>query len=211
MHLRGVPLQPLEIEVKFYPTDIDPVRNSIIELGADCLGRVFETNIRFEDANKNLIKKGSLLRLRKDKKTRLTFKSKPHDKDRQFKIFRELEVTVSDFSTMNMILESLGYYKEQIYEKWRETFVLDRIEFCIDTMPFGNFLEIEGEKEKIKPLADRIGLKWEKRIILSYLDLFNIIKDELNLTFSDVTFSNFKDVKVDFGKYADLFEAGLIV
>ncbi len=204
-------MQPLEIEVKFYPTDIDPVRNSIIELGADCLGRVFETNIRFEDANKNLIKKGSLLRLRKDKKTRLTFKSKPHDKDRQFKIFRELEVTVSDFSTMNMILESLGYYKEQIYEKWRETFVLDRIEFCIDTMPFGNFLEIEGEKEKIKPLADRIGLKWEKRIILSYLDLFNIIKDELNLTFSDVTFSNFKDVKVDFGKYADLFEAGLIV
>ena len=204
-------MQPLEIEVKFYPTDIDPVRNSIIELGADCLGRVFETNIRFEDANKNLIKKGSLLRLRKDKKTRLTFKSKPHDKDRQFKIFRELEVTVSDFSTMNMILESLGYYKEQIYEKWRETFVLDNIEFCIDTMPFGNFLEIEGEKEKIKPLADRIGLKWEKRSILSYLDLFNIIKDELNLTFSDVTFSNFKDVKVDFGKYADLFEAGLIV
>ena len=204
-------MQPLEIEVKFYPTDIDHVRNSIIELGADCLGRVFETNIRFEDANKNLIKKGSLLRLRKDKKTRLTFKSKPHDKGRQFKIFRELEVTVSDFSTMNMILESLGYYKEQVYEKWRETFVLNSTEFCIDTMPFGNFLEIEGEKEKIKPLADRIGLKWEKRIILSYLDLFNIIKEELNLTFSDVTFSNFKDVKVDFGKYADLFEAGLIV
>jgi len=36
----------------------------------------------------------------------------------------------------------------------------------------------------------------------------NIIKEKLNLSFPDVTFSNFKNIKVDLAKYSHLFEAG---
>lgn len=196
----------LETEVKFYLPDRKIIRNRIVELDADNMGRTFETNIVFEDLEKNLIQKKSLLRLRKDTKTTLTFKSEPIVNDNQFKIFRELEVEVSDFSTMKNILESLGFQEEQIYEKWRETFVLNDTILSLDAMPYGDFLEIEGQKEHIKKLSAKIGLPWEKRILLNYLAIFEIIREKLKLPFSDVTFSNFESIKFDIGEYLPILE-----
>ena len=201
-------MKNLEVEVKFYLADIKSVRNSLIELGADRMKRVFETNVLFEDINKSLIKKRSLLRLRKDTKTKLTFKSEPDVKDKNFKVLKELEVEVSDFSTMSLILESLDFHKERIYEKWRETFVLNDTIFCVDTMPYGNFLEIEGEKKDIKNFAHNIGFQWENRILLNYFAIYDIIKRKLNLSFSDITFENFKNIKTNLQEYLYLIEAG---
>ena len=199
-------MENLEIEVKFYLSDMDPIRDRIIELGAVSRGRVFETNIRFDDADNHLIEKKSLLRLRQDKKTILTFKSEPPFKDDQFKILRELEVEVSDFATMKHILESLGFREEQVYEKWRETFILNSTNLCLDTMPYGDFLEIEGQKDDIKKLASQIGLKWKKRILLNYLAIFDVIRQKSNLPFYDVTFSNFINIRFDLANYIDLLE-----
>lgn len=201
-------MNDLEVEVKFYLSDIPPVRDRILDLGAECKGRFFETNIRFEDENKTLKRKRSLLRLRKDASAKLTFKSPPIAPDTQFKVRRELEVEVSDFSTMNRILEELGFHKEQVYEKWRETFVLGTTHFCIDTMPYGDFLEIEGEKTEIRKLADQLDLKWEKRILTNYLAMFRTVREKLGLSFSDLTFENFKDVEPDPEKFRHLFEMG---
>ncbi|MBW2575925.1 MAG: class IV adenylate cyclase [Deltaproteobacteria bacterium] len=200
-------MENLEIEVKFYLSDMDRIRDRIIEIGAVSRGRVFETNIRFDDSDNSLIQKKSLLRLRQDTKTILTFKSEPPVKDDQFKILRELEVEVSDFTTMKNILESLGFREEQVYEKWRETFILNSANICLDTMPYGNFLEIEGQKEDIKELASQIGFKWKKRILLNYLAIFDVIKQKSNLPFYDVTFSNFINIRFDLAKYLDLIEA----
>jgi len=47
----------LEIEVKFYLSDMDYIRDRIVELGAVSMGRVLETNIRFDDADNRLIQK----------------------------------------------------------------------------------------------------------------------------------------------------------
>ncbi|RZB38340.1 MAG: adenylate cyclase, class 2 [Desulfobacteraceae bacterium Eth-SRB2] len=199
-------MENLEIEVKFYLSDMDSIRDRILELGAVSRERVFETNLRFDDADNHLIQKKSLLRLRQDTKTTLTFKSEPAFKDDQFKILRELEVEVSDFSTMKHILESLGFREEQVYEKWRETFILNHTNLCLDTMPYGDFLEIEGQKEDIKKLASQIGLKWKKRILLNYLAIFDVIRQKSNLPFYDVTFSNFINIRFDIAKYQDLLE-----
>jgi len=199
-------MENLEIEVKFYLSDMDSIRDRILEIGAVSRERVFETNLRFDDADNHLIQKKSLLRLRQDTKTTLTFKSEPAFKDDQFKILRELEVEVSDFSTMKHILESLGFREEQVYEKWRETFTLNHTNLCLDTMPYGDFLEIEGQKEDIKKLASQIGLKWKKRILLNYLAIFDVIRQKSNLPFYDVTFSNFINIRFDIAKYLDLLE-----
>ena len=199
-------MEHLEIEVKFYLSDMDSTRDRILELGAVSMGRVFETNLRFDDADNHLIEKKSLLRLRRDTKTTLTFKSEPPFKNDQFKILKELEVEVSDFTTMKHILESLGFREEQVYEKWRETFRLNSTNLCLDTMPYGDFLEIEGQKEDIKELAYRIGLKWQKRILFNYLAIFDVIKQKLNLPFYDVTFSNFINIRFDLAEYLDLIE-----
>jgi len=200
-------MEILEIEVKFYLPDMDAIRDRILELGAVSMGRIFETNLRFDDADNSLIEKKSLLRLRRDTKTILTFKSEPSFKNDQFKILKELEVEVGDFATMKHILESLGFREEQVYEKWRETFRLNNASLCLDTMPYGDFLEIEGQKEDIKKLAYQIGLTWQKRILLNYLAIFDVIKLKSNLPFYDVTFSNFLNIRFDITKYLDLLEA----
>ncbi len=123
-------------------------------------------------------------------------------------IMEQLEVEVNDFDTMHLILEALGLHHEQVYEKWRETLVLDQTQFCLDSMPYGNFLEIEGQKQDIKNFAAQLGLRLDHRILLNYLQIFEILQDKLNLDFSDVTFDNFSNVEVDLVDYLDLLVAG---
>ncbi len=81
-------MQKLEVEVKFYLADIEPIRANILELGAKSNGRVFETNIRYEDKNNSLMKKKSLLRLRQDEKVTLTLKSSPPVRSKEFKFLK---------------------------------------------------------------------------------------------------------------------------
>ena len=201
-------MKQLETEIKFYLIDLPPLRQRIINLGAQSRGRFFESNVRFEDSARTLRKKKSLLRLRRDRKVRLTYKSTPPEASSQFKIMTELEVAVSDFDTMHLILEALGFHREQIYEKWRETLVLDHTQFCLDSMPYGDFLEIEGQKQDILYFAAQLGLHWDQRILLNYLHIFEILRNNLNLNFSDVTFDNFKNIEVDLSAYLDLLVAG---
>jgi adenylate cyclase class 2 len=201
-------MEQLEIEVKFYLPDIESMRRRIIALGAESKGRVFENNIRYEDDGNTLIRKKSLLRLRRDTKTILTFKSTPSVASTEFKIFNELEVEVGDFETMNRILEKLGLHPEQIYEKWRETLILDQTRFCLDTMPYGTFLEIEDSENDIRVHAARLGLCWHKRILLNYLEIFEIVRQQRGLTFTDLTFKNFESVRVDMAAFLEKLEAG---
>ena len=69
-------------------------------------------------------------------------------------------------------------------------------------------IEIEGNKEKIKALAAELDLRWEKRILLNYMALFDILRQKLRLPFHDITFANFKDRRVDFNRYRHLVETG---
>jgi adenylate cyclase class 2 len=179
-------MEKLETEVKFYLEDIASMRNRMRELGIETKRRVFETNIRYEDRDNTMIQKKSVLRLRQDEKTTLTFKSRPGSNSRDFKVLRELEVEVDDMATMSQILEGL----------------------FIDTMPYGNFLEIEGLPQDIKTCASRLGLGWHKRILLNYLEIFEIIRKRLNLKIKDLTFKNFENVRVDMAAFLDQLEAG---
>jgi adenylate cyclase class 2 len=201
-------MKQLEIEVKFYLGDIESIQRRILALGAESKGRVFESNVRYEDENNSLIRKKSLLRLRRDAKTTLTFKSSPPVASTQFKVFNELEVVVSDFETMNQILQKLGFHPEQIYEKWRETLILDQTWFYLDTMPYGTFLEIEGSEKDIRAYAASLGLNWHKRILLNYLEIFEIMRKKQNLKFKDLTFKNFENVRVDAATFLDQLQAG---
>ena len=141
----------LEIEVKFYISDRAPILQKIQKQGSVSSGRALEVNARFDDLQQSLYKKGELLRLRKSAGNNiLTYKSLPQKTDRRFKVFNESEVIVSDFETLSQILDNLGFHVQQVYEKWRESFSLDTTHICLDEMPFGNFLEIEGEPEGIQ-------------------------------------------------------------
>ena len=201
-------MEKLEYEVKFFRPDRLSLREDIATLGARSRGRFFEQNIRFDDIKKTLKNKKCLLRLRYDHKTTLSFKSKPPENSNQFKVFRELEVEISDFKTMKDILKFIGFQAEQVYEKWRETFILENTFFCLDTMPYGNFLEIEGRQKDIKKYARRLGFQWGDRILANYLEIFEILKEKMDLEFTDVTFDNFKGIEVQLEDYLPLIAAG---
>lgn len=197
----------LETEVKFLLNDRAAIREQIIVQGAESQGRFFETNTVYDDKHMGLFKAGSLLRLRNDQKTVLTLKQKPDREDSDVKARLESEVEVSDFGKMNHILKALGLRPIFIYEKWRETFRSGDLHLCIDELPYGNFLEIEGKKENIRRTAEGIGLNWEDRLLLNYHGIFARIKKELNLDFADITFANFKGIAVNPAQYKRLLTA----
>jgi len=202
-------MKHLEIELKFYVSDFDSLRAGLTNLGAVLTGQpALEYNVRYETEDNRLLKNKCLLRLRKDRQTTLTFKSPPPEKDDRFKVYRELEVSISDFETMDAILNALGFFRRQVYEKRRETWQLNHALLCLDAMPFGSFLEIEGRPDTITRGIRDLGLAWEHRILANYLGMFETLKKKEGWTFSDVTFDNFADVHFSFERYRHLFEAG---
>lgn len=202
-------MENLEIEVKFYIDNPSAMRQAIRNLGAVSAGRHFEHNLRLESKEGRLKKKGALLRLRQDRKSVLTYKARPPGgEDPQYKVFTEYETEVSDLAATRAILEALGFYPVQIYEKWRETFRLNQTHLCLDEMPYGHFLEIEGEKERIKAIASQLDLRWERRILRNYLAIFDMLKQEKQLPFSHLSFDNFARINIDISQYLHRLEAG---
>jgi adenylate cyclase class 2 len=187
----------LEIEVKFHLPSPETVRREIQALGVKSRGRVFEINYLHDDAAGTLQKRSQLLRLRQDREVRLTFKSKPsgEESDPRFKVLREIEVVVGDLTAAAAILDALGYRRCRVYEKWRETWRIDSVVLCLDALPFGDFLEIEGPSEEILAVAAKLGIDWHRRIVLNYLEIFERIRERFNLQFNDVTFDAFFTVR----------------
>lgn len=185
--------ESLEVEVKFHLAQLQSFRERLLAAGAEQVKpRLFEHNVRFDSPGERLRFRYQLLRLRKDDGIRLTFKGPPTDAgETEAKVREELEVEVSDFETMVAILERLGFEAQQRYEKYRETFRLGEVEIVLDEMPFGDFVELEGEEDAIRAAADRLGLDWRQRILDNYLTLMARIKDAHNLDFDDATFDNF--------------------
>ncbi len=108
----------------------------------------------------------------------------------------EAEVDVSDFGMMETILGKLGYKPYMTYEKYRTTYEYDGAEIVLDELPYGNFVEIEGEAGAIQGLVKRLELDDAPRFGGSYSTLFDRVKKNLGLTFDDLTFENFKGVSV---------------
>ena len=71
-------------------------------------------------------------------------------------------------------LEALGYQKSIYYEKYRTTYELDETLIMLDELPYGNFVEIEGETVEGDPRCrwQSFNLNWDAAIRTSYTALF---------------------------------------
>ena len=198
----------LETEVKFHVPDIGQMHQRLQKLGAAAQPERSESNIRFENPAGTMKGSDQLLRLRKDDACRLTFKKRPASQRGQCKTYHELEVEVSDFDTMHAILNALGFKAVQRYDKRRQVFTWRDVEVCIDHMPFGTFMEIEGPEAGIKAAASALALHWEKRILTNYLAIFEMVRHREHLPFNDATFENFKSFSVDITHFLPQLWAG---
>lgn len=186
-----------EIEVKFYLTDPEGFVVRLNAVGAIMKRkRCHETDLRFDNEAGDLRVSGQVLRLRKDKRVTLTYKG-AGGVTTGVSSRREIEVNVSDFNITRELLKAIGYNPCLMYEKYRTAYDLNRCEIVLDEMPYGWFCEIEGDSPlAIQQTAELLTLNWETRILDSYSFLFARCRDALGLSFSDLSFPNFKDVSV---------------
>jgi predicted adenylyl cyclase CyaB len=170
-----------EIEAKFYVLDLDKIKSRLLSLEAHLIQeRVLETNIRFDLPDGGLRSEGRVLRLRQDTEAKFTYKG-PSTTEQGVLNHIEIEFTVEDHDKAKAFIEALGYQKLFYYEKHRTTYELSQtsevfsglVHIMFDELPYGNFVEIEGEGiESIRAVADKLNLKWDTAIPTSYHLLF---------------------------------------
>ncbi|MFH1508928.1 MAG: class IV adenylate cyclase [bacterium] len=139
-----------ECEVKFLNVNIEELETKLKKLGAKKVGEFHYKRRVYDYPDRRLDKKGAWIRLRTDdKKTTLCYKErigiKSHDGKTNDKTFHEVEFEVSDFEKAKEFMDNLGF-KEKFYEEnTRIRYMLNDIEFDIDTWPLLKpYLEIEA-------------------------------------------------------------------
>ncbi len=159
----------LEIELKYLDADLDVLRARLGEKGAGFMGRHYEFNRVFDDADRTLRSRSVLLRLRRRRgpgrdDALLTVKSPSLEKtSSRAKVYVESETVVDNADGMAEALEVLGYRPAFAYEKVREKWSLMGCAVCLDRLPFGDFVEIEGPEDDILACESALGLDPGKR------------------------------------------------
>ena len=149
---------PIELEKKYRINrdQAELLATRLEALDAQRANSEFEVNTLYSSPTLDL--EGAILRLRRiDKRAILTFKkrfSSPSSVKRQL----EEETEVEDGDAMERILDRLGFKPSLIYEKRRETWKYHSTEIAIDELPFGWFVEIEGDEADIVAVERAISI-----------------------------------------------------
>ena len=187
-----------ETEAKFYVQNLRKIELRLQELKAQLIQpRIHETNLRFDNENNDLRSSFRVLRLRQDEKARFTFKGPSVEQAGGILSRREIEFVVEDFERAREFLEALGYRAVVFYEKFRATYDLNNTHIMLDELPYGEFIEIEGEDaEAIRTTADLLGLNWGVMVKAGYHSLFERVAEKYNLEPSQLSFTALKKVNV---------------
>jgi adenylate cyclase, class 2 len=187
-----------ETEVKFYVHDLQRMETRLLELKARLIQpRVHETNLRFDTPNGGLRKNSHVLRLRKDTEAKFTFKGPSRERKNGVMSRQEIEFTVSDFDKAQQFLEALGYAPVVFYEKFRTTYELDNIHIMLDELPYGKFVEIEGENiDALQKTTHLLNLNWDAMVKAGYHALFDRVADKFKLESSQLRFKALESIHI---------------
>ncbi|MHC1789245.1 class IV adenylate cyclase [Solidesulfovibrio sp.] len=171
-----------EIETKFAVKSFDAVRAALAAAGGVRLSRRFEENVVLDDAAGTLRTRDVLLRIRRDAVCKVTVKLPATVPGLDgLKIRREIETEVADPAALEAIFTALGYHPFLRYEKVRETWQAGDALVCLDELPFGRYLEIEGPAASIPGLAGRLGLAMDQALPQTYHELHQDYRRRRNL------------------------------
>ncbi len=187
-----------ETEAKFYVRDLKKIELRLIELKAQLFQpRVHEVNLRFDHPDGSLRRDFKVLRLRKDNEAKFTFKGPSTERDGGVLSRKEIEFTVGDFESAKQFLELLGYQPVVFYEKFRTTFEFKKTYIMLDELPYGLFVEIEGENiQLLHEIADLLGLNWNEMVKAGYHALFERVANKYHLDSSELSFRTLKQVQI---------------
>jgi adenylate cyclase, class 2 len=191
-----------EIEIKLRVDDVEALRRALKRIGAKPVSRdalrVYERNELFDTADNALKNRGQLLRIRIEARgggrlaadtdpdrTILTFKAPvARGKGRGIpgaghNVREELEVQITDGTSVRRILEQLGMRIWFRYEKCRSTFRLPpsarwarQLLMELDETPIGVFMELEGPAAAIDRAARQLGYSKRDYVAANYCALY---------------------------------------
>jgi predicted adenylyl cyclase CyaB len=167
----------LEIEAKMKLANRGLVVRRLGQLGARSAGQVLETNIFFDTEDGDLQTAGSGLRLRRSVdargKQKLVLTAKGPMLPGPLKVRPEAELTVTSAADAEQFLAQLGYRKTLLFEKRRQSFLLESCRIELDELPLlGRFIEIEGPTQAaVMDLRKRLGLGRRRLIKSGYASL----------------------------------------
>src|SRR5215218_7256913 len=163
---------PIEIEKKYRLTRwrLESLRFRLKEACAEAVREEeFEENTIY--TGPGLDPRSRVLRLRRvNGRALFTYKERDPSSS-AVKRQREEETEVADADALASILEALGYRPALVYEKRRETWRLAGTEVVIDELPFGLFVEIEGEEADILRAETLLGLDGAEGVHEPYPEL----------------------------------------
>lgn len=162
-----------EIEVKFKIKDKEKLLEKLRILDGKEKESIFQKTYSLFMPNYEMVERGVFLRVREDN-GRATFavKVKKIDNDKFYER-DEYEIKVPEAEKMVKMISLLGFSKIRIFEKKRQVWELPdkKIGIFIDTLPFAEFIEIEGEKKEIEDMILKLGLG-EERITKAYWGVY---------------------------------------
>ncbi|MCJ2163670.1 MULTISPECIES: class IV adenylate cyclase [unclassified Pseudodesulfovibrio] len=150
----------LECELKYLNADLKDLSHRLQRAGGESSGRYLEVNMVFDRPDRSLKQDGILLRLREKQGRGVLTVKRPPDvvQSSILKVFEEIETAVGDVSVMKTALEAVGFMQVFAYEKVREKWRFMECNVCLDQLPFGDFVEIEGTDDSVPACAKLLGL-----------------------------------------------------
>ena len=187
-----------EIEAKFHVQNLRKIELRLLELKAQLIQpRVHEVNLRFDMPDGELRNSFRVLRLRQDDIARFTFKGPSVEETGGILSRQEIEFEVGDFDSAKHFLEAIGFQVVVFYEKFRTTYELNNTHIMLDELPYGSFIEIEGQNvETIHSIANLLGLNWDAMVKAGYHALFERVAGKYGLDVSTLSFENLEGVTI---------------
>jgi adenylate cyclase class 2 len=161
----------IEIEKKYRLTRAqhERVLGRLVDVKATAQGKEFEENTLYAGGRLDL--QVEVLRLRRTgERAILTYKRR-FPSASAIKHHREDETEVKDADALARILDALGYRPVLVYEKRRATWHVADAEVVMDELPFGMFLEIEGDEQSIIEVEQLLGLADVEAEMATYPEL----------------------------------------
>lgn len=164
---------PLEIEVKILEIDVEETIRKIENFGGVKTYEGEVTTTYYDSPKQKLKERGCVLRLRqKEGSTEITLKQKPLPESissiagylnnvvsSTCKVMNEVETTVQDFKTMDLILRTLGFEHYNKLTKRRTSYSIGDVHFDIDRYSeIPPFIEVEAKTGDLVQLwVERLG------------------------------------------------------
>lgn len=160
-----------EIEKKYRLTQAqrEVLTRRLRDVGAVLQGKEFEENTLYTGGN--LEPRRQVLRLRRaGDRAIFTYKER-YESVSAIKHQREDETQVEDADALEDILDALGYHPFLVYEKRRATWHIRQAEVVLDELPFGLYMEIEGEEKDIIEVESLLNLTDAEAEMATYPEL----------------------------------------